>query len=219
MLLMHSKLFFHVDYDASVRFLIYSFLYLQNSFFNFKIFINMLFETRIVNFTHFLSTFIHYLCDCKISEPYHIPIICSEFSKNFAIFETNSLSAKFETTKFNLKKLICTGWRWNDLYLRKMTQRIDSRCFQNPIINGSPVISWKRKKIEKTDNFKWAIWQCFPFLFAMSVTQVIGNCFSLDISDGEVCTVCTFLSKKEKVVKNSQKRQKWPKMHIFEGLA
>ena len=109
-LLMRSKLFFHVDYDARVRFLIYSFLCFQNSFFNFKIFINMLFETRIVNFTQFLSTSIYHLYDCKISEPYHIPIICSEFLKNFAIFEINSPSAKFETTKFNLKKLKCTGW-------------------------------------------------------------------------------------------------------------
>ena len=108
---MRSKLFFYVDYDARVRFLIYSFLYLQNSFFNFQIFINILFETRIVNFTQFLSTSIHYLYDCKISEPYHIPIICSEFLKNVAIFETYSLSAKFETTKFNLKQLKCTGWR------------------------------------------------------------------------------------------------------------
>ena len=98
-LIMRSKLFFHVDYDAHVRFLIYSFLDLQNSFFNFKIFINMLFETRIVNFTQFLSTSIHYLYDCKISEPYHIPIICSEFFKKFAISETNSLSAKSETIK------------------------------------------------------------------------------------------------------------------------
>ena len=110
-LLMRSKLFFHVDYDARVRFLIYSFLYLQNSFFDFQIFINILFETRIVNFTQFLSTSIHYLYDRKISEPYHIPIICSEFLKNFAIFETYSLSAKFETTKFNLKQLKYTGWR------------------------------------------------------------------------------------------------------------
>ena len=110
-LMMRSKLFFHVDYDAYVRFFLYSLLYLQNSFFNFRIFINMLFETRIVNFTQFLSTSIHYLSDCKISESYHISIICSEFFKNFAIFETNSLSAKFETTKFNLKKLKCTGWR------------------------------------------------------------------------------------------------------------
>ena len=140
-LLMRSKLFFYVDYDARVKFLIYFFIYLQNSFFNFKIFINMLFETRIVNFTQFLSFSIHYLYDCKISESYHIPIICSKFLKKFAIFETNSLSAKFETKKFNLKKLKCTGWRLNDLYLRKMTQRIDSRCFQNPKINDSPVIS------------------------------------------------------------------------------
>ena len=53
----------------------------------------------------------------------------------------------------------------------------------------------------------------------MSVTQVVENRFNLDISDGEVCTVCTFLSREEKVVKNSQKRLKRPKMHIFQGLA
>ena len=110
-LLMRSRLFFFVDYDARVGFLIHSFLDLQNSFFNFQIFKNMLFETKIVNFTQFLNTSIHFLYDCKISEPYHIPIICSEFLKNFAIFETNSMSAKFETTKFNLKQLKCTGWR------------------------------------------------------------------------------------------------------------
>ena len=78
-------------------------------------------------------------------------------------------------------------------------------------------------KIEKTDNFKWAIWQCFPFLSAMSVTQGIGNCLNLDISDGEVCTVCTFLSKEEKVVKtakNGKNGQKctflrvWPSLRV-----
>ena len=59
--------------------------------------------------------------------------------------------------------------------------------------------------------------QCFPFLFAMSVTQVKGNRFDY-ISDGEECTVCTFLSKEENVVKNSQKWLKRPKMCILRVL-
>ena len=99
-----------------------------------------------------------------------------------------------------------------------MTQKIDSRCFQTPKINSFSAIPKKRQKIEKTENFKSPIWPCLQLPFTMSVTQVKENCFNLNISGGEVCTVCTFLSMGEKVVKNSQNRQKRRKLPTFEGL-
>ena len=77
----------------------------------------------------------------------------------------------------------------------------------------------KRQKIEKTENFKSPIWPCLQFPITMSAKHVIENCFNSNIYDGEVCSVCTFFSTEEKVVKNSQNRQKQPKLPIFEGLA
>ena len=53
----------------------------------------------------------------------------------------------------------------------------------------------------------------------MSVAQVVEGRFGLDVSDGEVCAVCAFLSGEGGVVKGSRKRLERPGMRIFRGLA
>ena len=98
-----SKLVFRVDHDADAKFLVSSFCHLQKSVLKFQLFTFKLYERKILNFTLFLSTFNHYLFDCKVSESCYIPALHSEFLKIFALFVTLLLSANFETKKSKIK--------------------------------------------------------------------------------------------------------------------